>query len=65
MTAQSNFADAVRTLEQHWYSDADLAEWLNAPHPQFEGLSAIQMLAAGRKDEVLACVRRLDDGAYL
>jgi hypothetical protein len=59
------FADAVRILEAHWYSDAELAEWLNAAHPQFAGLSALQMLSVGKKAEVLACVQRLDDGVYL
>jgi hypothetical protein len=62
---KATFADAIRTLEQHWYDDAELARWIVAPHPQFEGLSALQMLAAGRKDAVLAVVQRLDDGAYL
>jgi hypothetical protein len=59
------FADAIRTLEQHWYTDEELSRWLVAPHPQFEGLTALQMLAGGRKGEVLACVQRLDDGVYL
>jgi uncharacterized protein (DUF2384 family) len=59
------FAEAVKVLERGWYTDAELAEWLNAPHPQFEGKSAIEMLAAGKKFDVLAAVMRLEDGVYL
>jgi hypothetical protein len=61
----SPFADALKLLEQHYYTDDELAQWLIAPHPQFEGLTALQMLSAGRKAEVLAVVQRLDDGVYL
>jgi hypothetical protein len=61
----SPFADALKLLEQHYYTDDELAQWLTAPQPLFEGLSALQMLAAGRKNEVLASIQRLDDGVYL
>ena len=59
------FAEAVKLLERGWYTDEELAKWLNAPHPQFDGRSAVEMLAAGKKFDVLAAVMRLEEGAYL
>jgi hypothetical protein len=58
------FADALRTLERHYYSDEELAQWLGAPQPLLDGQTPLQLLAAGRKAEIFACVQRLDDGVY-
>lgn len=65
MNDATPFANAVAILEEHYYTPSELALWLNAAHPQFEGKSAVQMLSEGRAEDVLQCVRRLDDGVYL
>lgn len=59
------FADAIRTLEAEWYTDAELATWLSSPQPLIEGKTPIELLAEGRKAELLNAIRALDEGAYL
>jgi hypothetical protein len=39
--------------------------WLYSAHKEWDGLSALDMLLAGRSDEVLASIDRLTSGAYL
>ena len=63
--ADTPFGDAIKTLEAWWYTDEELARWLTAPQPLLDGLTPIQLLATGRKAELLNVVRALDDGAYL
>lgn len=61
----TTFGDALNTLEQHYYTDAELAEWLTSPQPLLEGITPIDALAQGKKADVIAIVERLDDGVYL
>jgi uncharacterized protein (DUF2384 family) len=39
--------------------------WLFARHPQLAGERAIDVINAGRSEEVLGILDRLDSGAYL
>jgi hypothetical protein len=48
-----------------YYEPAEVRIWLNSPHPQLGGERAIDVIRAGRMMDILAIIRRLDDGAYL
>jgi uncharacterized protein (DUF2384 family) len=39
--------------------------WLHAPHPLLDRERAVDLIHAGRTEEVLAAIDRLEDGAYL
>ena len=62
---ERTFGDAIRVLEQHYYTDAELARWLTSPQPQLEGITPLAALADGKKAEVIAIVERLEGGVYL
>lgn len=47
------------------YSPAAAATWLVSPHPQLDGLSAIEAIRRHRQRDVARVVRQLADGAYL
>ena len=64
-TRPTPFADALRRLEEGWYTDEELAQWLTSPQPLLDGLTPIQLLRGGRKGDLLNVVRGLDEGAYL
>lgn len=59
------FADALRILEEHYYTPAELAQWLTSPHVQLGGRTAIQALAEGDAPLILASIQRMDEGVYL
>jgi hypothetical protein len=46
------------------YSPADAATWLNSPHKQLGGASAIDLLGTDRAHEVFAIIDGLNSGAY-
>lgn len=48
-----------------YYSADEIRSWLHAPHPQLDGARAIDLIHAGRSEEVLQIIRRLDAEAYL
>ena len=48
-----------------FYAPDEIRMWLYARHPQLGGERAIDVIVAGRSEEVLAVLDRLDAGAYL
>jgi transcriptional regulator with XRE-family HTH domain len=48
-----------------YYSPGEIRMWLFARHPQLAGERAIDVINAGRSEEVLGILDRLDSGAYL
>lgn len=58
-------SEIMRDLLLQAYTKQEAFDWLFLPHPQFEGESAMELIRHGRFEEVLACIRRLDDCAYL
>lgn len=52
-----------RLLE--FYTPEEALTWLQAPHPQLEGESAIDAIMKGRIDDVFATLARLEDSAYV
>ena len=50
---------------QEYYDAEEIRTWLYARHPQLGGTRAIDLIHAGRTDEVLQVLNRLDVGAYL
>ncbi len=47
-----------------FYSPDEARLWLHAPHPMLGGERAIDLIHAGRAEEVLAVIESLDAGAY-
>jgi uncharacterized protein (DUF2384 family) len=47
------------------YTPADAARWLTSPQPLLNGGTPRDMIAAGQGAAVLACLRRIGDGAHL
>lgn len=47
-----------------FYTPEETRLWLHAAHPMLSGRRAIDLLAAGETEEVLAIVEGLDSGAY-
>jgi transcriptional regulator with XRE-family HTH domain len=47
-----------------FYTPDEARLWLHAPHPQLKGARAIDLIKAGRTDEVLLAIEGLDNGAY-
>lgn len=58
------FAEAT-LIAAGMYNDVELAFWLNAPQPLIGMFTPVQLLAAGRAKELLAVLRRLEEGAYV
>jgi uncharacterized protein (DUF2384 family) len=48
-----------------YYSPDEARLWLHAPHPLLDRERAVDLIHAGRTEEVLAAIDRLEDGAYL
>jgi transcriptional regulator with XRE-family HTH domain len=48
-----------------FYTPDETRLWLHASHPLLNQQRAIDVIAAGRTEEVLAIIDRLDSGAYL
>lgn len=48
-----------------FYTPDETRLWLHARHPLLNGERAIDLVNAGRTEEVLAVIERLDAGAYI
>ena len=48
-----------------FYTPDETRLWLHAGHPLLNNERAIDLISAGRTEEVLAVIERLDAGAYL
>jgi uncharacterized protein (DUF2384 family) len=47
-----------------FYTSDETRLWLHTPHPMLDGKRAIDLINAGRTEEVLAVIENLDVGAY-
>ena len=47
------------------YTRDEARLWLYSRHPQLDGERAVDVIAAGRAEEVLTVIERLDSAAYL
>lgn len=47
-----------------FYTADETRLWLHTPHPMLNGERAIDLINAGRTEEVLAVIESLDAGAY-
>jgi transcriptional regulator with XRE-family HTH domain len=47
-----------------FYSPDETRLWLHTGHPMLKGERAIDLIIAGRTEEVLAVIESLDSGAY-
>jgi transcriptional regulator with XRE-family HTH domain len=48
-----------------FYAPDETRLWLHARHPLLKGERAIDLINAGRTEEVLAVIERLESGAYV
>lgn len=48
-----------------FYTAGETRLWLHTPHPLLNNERAIDLINAGRTEEVLAAIERLDSGAYI
>jgi transcriptional regulator with XRE-family HTH domain len=48
-----------------FYSPEETRIWLHAAHPMLKGERAIDLINAGRTQDVLAAIEALDSGAYV
>lgn len=58
------YRDAVTERLQRLYTIAEAKEWLDAPHQQLAGLSALEVINRGDGIKVLAIVEGLTTGAF-
>ena len=54
----------IMALIREFWTEEQIGEYLSAEHPQF-GMSALEVIAAGRADELLNSLKALSEGAYL
>ncbi len=47
-----------------FYEPDEIRLWLHTPHQMLDGARAIELINAGRTQEVLAVIEALDAGAY-
>lgn len=64
MSDQSKITDLTALLRE-FYTDAEAFVWLTTPQPQFDGAVALNMIAAGRANDLILSLRRMADGVYL
>ncbi|MBI1777143.1 MAG: DUF2384 domain-containing protein [Proteobacteria bacterium] len=50
---------------REYYTAEEIRIWLFSRHPQLNGERAIDLINAGKSEEVLGILDRLDSGAYL
>ncbi|MCA0433600.1 MAG: DUF2384 domain-containing protein [Proteobacteria bacterium] len=55
----------VVTRLRDYYTAAEVRIWLFARHPQLDGARAIDLIASGRTEDVVAVLDRLDASAFL
>ena len=59
------YVTEIQSLLSDIYTPNEADTWWSEPHPQFDGKSALEMVETGRGDEVVACLKRLNECAYL
>lgn len=59
------FISEIQALLSGYYTPSEADTWWGAPHPQFDGKSALDMVEQGRGQDVVDALRRLDDAGYL
>lgn len=64
---QTVMADLRYVVERlsDFYSADEIRLWLHARHPLLENERAVDLINAGRTEEVLAVIERLEAGAYI
>jgi len=67
LRTQTVIADLRYVVERlsDLYTPDETRLWLHAAHPLLDRARPVDLIHAGRTEEVLAVVDRLDDGAYL
>jgi len=60
----SDLSYVVMRLSEYYFGE-EVRAWLYAPHPQLDGGRAMDLINAGRSEEVIAILDRLDADAYL
>lgn len=61
-------ADQIQKIQQRlddYYTSGEQVLWLTRPHPQLEGISALQAIENGDSQAVHTILDRLDACAYL
>lgn len=57
---------ALVALLRKFYTDDEAFKWLTLPQPAVRGRAVpLDMIAAGRIDELVLLLRRMDEGVYL
>jgi uncharacterized protein (DUF2384 family) len=59
-----DFTDIVTALSD-FYTPDEVVAWLDSPHPQLEGKTPTAVIAEGRKADVMAIIRQLNDCVYV
>lgn len=64
---QTVIADLRYVVERlsDFYDPDETRLWLHAPHPLLDRQRAVDLILAGRTEDVLAVIDRLEAGAYL
>jgi len=67
LRTQTEIADLRFVVERlsDFYTPDEARLWLHAAHPLLDRARPVDLIHAGRSEEVLAAIDRLDDGAYL
>lgn len=61
-----DFTDVVELAAQLYGDDLEaINDWLDSPQPLLDGKTPQSLIAAGRKDEVIAMLRRALDCTYI
>lgn len=59
------YVEDIKAALADFYTPEEAEQWLDAPHPQLDGVSARAAIGAGRKTDVWAIISRLRDCVYL
>ncbi|WP_082683929.1 MULTISPECIES: MbcA/ParS/Xre antitoxin family protein [unclassified Mycobacterium] len=54
----------IESLLCELYEPEGVQIWMTSPHRWFGGRRAVDLIAEGRAEEVLAAINRLNDGAW-
>jgi hypothetical protein len=57
-------ASHIETMLAELYEPEGVRVWMTSPHRWFKGKSAVEMIADGQTDEVVAAINILIDGAF-
>lgn len=66
LKTQTVFAELRYVVDRlaEFYTSDETRLWLHTPHPMLNGERAIDLINAGRTEEVLAVIESLESGAY-